>query len=145
MRRLKVILVVGLLALAFVSVWLFLGLRYAADYKRFQTQGTGYYSRVAAACQSILEQHPMPSVGLSPDPERAGWFSVPADQALPPTIRALNPDVLRVSTNRAYIGFRGAARLHWGIAWFQREDTTNCWALESVGPAERVLYVKYKN
>lgn len=146
MSRLKPVLVVGALSVALAGAWVCLGLRYASDYRRFRAQDNGYYSQVAEACEAILRQHPAPFVGLSPDPDpaRPGYFRVPADDALPRILGALAPDVLSISTNSAYVGFGGVARLHWGIVWLQDEDSSNCWTLISVGPAERVLYVKYQ-
>ena len=142
MPHLKPILLAGLLAIALAGVWLLLGLRYGAEYRGFQSRSTGYYAQLAESCDAILHEHPAPFLGLSSDAEWPGWFRLSEGAALPANIKALRPDVVRVSTNSAYLGFRRAATFAWGIVWSQREDKTNCWALESVGAGERVLYVK---
>ena len=142
MRHVKPILLAGLLVLALAGVWLLLGLRYGSEYKRFQSQSTEYYAQLAGSCEALLHEHPAPFLGLSSDPEWPGWFRLSAGAALPASIKELSPDIVRISTNSAYVGFRRTARVPWGIVWLQREDKTNCWALESVGPGERVLYVK---
>ena len=132
----------GLLVLALACAWLLLGLRYGADYKRFASQSAEYYARLAESCEALLHQNPAPFPGLSPDPEQPGWFRLPSGAALPASIKELSPDIVRVSTNSAYLGFRRTATFDWGIVWFQHEDKTNSWTLESVGAGERVLYVK---
>ena len=141
MPHLKPILLAGLLV-AMAGVWLLLGLRYGAEYNQFQSQSSGYYAQLAESCGAMLHEHPAPFLGLSSDAEWPGWFRLPDGAALPASIKALRPDIVRVSTNSAYVGFRRSATFAWGIVWFRHEDKTNCWALESVGAGERVLYVK---
>jgi len=136
------LIIAGLPMLAFAGVCLFLGLRYMSEYKRFGSRSTAYYSQIAELCEAVLHQHPRPFLGLSPDPEWKGWFRLPHSAVLPPGLRGLRPDVVRVSSNAAYFGFSRTARASWGIVWVQRDDQTNCSALELVGPGERVLCVK---
>ena len=142
MPHLKPILLAGLLVLALAGVWLLLGLRYGAEYKRFASQSDEYYARLAESCEALLHEHPAPFPGLSPDPEQPGWFRLPGGAALPASIKELSPDIVRVSTNSAFVGFDRAATFPWGIVWRQCDGKRNSWALEAVGPGERVLYVK---
>jgi hypothetical protein len=87
-----------------------------SKYHRFMAKGPTYYLQVARDCDPILKQHPVGSGALQPYRGLPGSFLLSAQNAsLPPTIRALQPDTIILSSNRVYVGF-GVGRLAWGLS-----------------------------
>ena len=117
----------------------------ASPYRRLHGRDAAYYSRLAHACDAVLQQHPhftkhaeasgkqLPTAMLWMDADNVVWEQVrlsPGDASLPDQIRKLHPDEVLLAPRRVFIGF-GVGRLGWSIIWEQDEMQTNTWTLQS--------------
>lgn len=96
-----------------------------------------YYSEVARACDSILNQHPVSSNDIV---KLHGQMMLPytirlsgRDASLPKIIKALHPDSILVSTNRVFIDISPERAGGFGVLWEQDEMRSNYWILKSSG------------
>ena len=114
-------------------------------YHRFHGRDPVYYSRLAHACDSVLQQHPdftkhsesatnqQPATMLWMDTDNVLWEQVrlsPKDASLPEPVRALHPDEVLLSPKRVCICF-GVGRAGWSITWEQDDMQTNLWIMQS--------------
>jgi len=146
MRPSRVILiVVAALAIAVAALAYFGPMGLGSPYRRFHSRDAAYYSRLAHACDSVLQQHPnftkhsqssakqQPPSTLWMDANDVVWEQVslsPRDASLPDPVRTLHPDEVLLAPKRVFIGF-GVGRLAWSIIWEQDEIETNKWTLKS--------------
>ncbi|EEF59022.1 hypothetical protein [Pedosphaera parvula] len=111
--------------------WLF-----DSKYSRFKSQNPKYHADFAAACDSILANHPL---GTNKYME----LSV-TDTSLAEIIRNLHPERIKVSTNWVWIWVDSSHTDGLSITWEPRDESqTNIWNL-IIGYGEgknKVVYV----
>jgi hypothetical protein len=148
MRAFKIILVLLAVIVTAVGVLFYFGpMGPRSPYWRFQSRDADYYSRLAHACDSLLQRHPNFVRHSEASSKEAGhaviWMDAndvvwdqtrltPSDPSLPDLVRALHPDEVLLAPNRVFIGF-GVGRLAWAIIWEQDDTQTNRWTLQSNG------------
>jgi len=106
---------------------------FQSSYVRFVGKDATYYREFAAACDSLLQQHPL---GTNDWVYRNGFRSPENsiqisrdDPSLPKMIRALGPEKVVLSPNRVFIGV-GVGRGGFGIIWAQ-DKGPNGWTLRT--------------
>jgi hypothetical protein len=109
---------------------------FSSPYLRFMARDAAYYSEIVHACDTVLQQHP---VG-SNDTVTLYGHTMPytiklsaGDASLPKAIRALNPDMILVSTNRVFIEIPPERMGGFTVFWEPDEMRSNYWALQSDG------------
>lgn len=132
MRIVRIILITlsipaAVCLVAVLALWLL-----KSPYLRFVDKDQKYYFRVARACDSILDQHPL---GTNE------FVRLPGDDAsVPSIIRDLHPSAITISSNRVHVmvGVRD-----FGMSWEAQNGDTNSWTLNvyTEGP-EKALYVE---
>jgi hypothetical protein len=146
MRGARVILILIVVGVAAVGALLYFSpVGPGSRYRRFHAQDSAYYSRLAHACDSVLQQHPqftkhsqasgkqLPALMLWMDANDVVWEQVrlsPQDASLPDAVRVLHPDEVLLAPKRVFLGF-GVGRVGWSIIWEQDEIQTNTWTLQS--------------
>ncbi len=135
MRTRRILLALGAIVIfCIVAVVLFIG---SSPYLRFTHKGIGYYSEVAHACDSVLQQHQVSSndtVTLNsgmvlPYTQKLSG----SDASLPKIIGALHPSEILVSSNRVFIEIPPERMGGFAVIWERDEMRTNYWALQSNG------------
>jgi hypothetical protein len=142
--RIILILIVAGVAVAGALIY-FSPVGPGSPYRRFHARDSAYYSRLAHACDSVLQQHPqfakhsqgsgkqLPASMLWMDANDVLWEQVrlsPQDPSLPDAVRALHPDEILLAPRRVFLGF-GVGRVGWSIIWEQDEIQTNTCTLQS--------------
>lgn len=129
-----------------------------SPYHRFHNHDVAYYSRLADACDTMLQQrtnytqHTKPATGGSEDgpfiwldANNVVWNDIrlgPDDPKLPEAVRALHPDEVLIQPDRVFIGF-GIGRMGWAVIWEQDEVNTKRWTLFSNAEgAVKTVYTK---
>lgn len=98
-----------------------------------QHKSTKFYTGLAAACDSVLSQHPMGT-------NEAIWISV-ADPSLPMPIRNMHPLKIQVNSNRVWMLLDSDSHAGIALAWEPSWTNKNVWVLDISGDApERVIY-----
>jgi hypothetical protein len=93
-----------------------------SKYRRFKNQNPKYHADVAAACDSMLANHPL---GTNQYME----LSV-TDASLPEIIRNLHPEKIKLSTNWVWIWVDSSRSDGLAITWEPRDEAhTNIWNL----------------
>ena len=92
-----------------------------------------YYAELAAACDSILEKHPLGT-------NEVIWIPV-TDTSLPAVVRRLHPLKLQVNPQRVWMLLDSDSRAGIGLEWHPKWDDTNVWELDIVAESlETVIY-----
>jgi hypothetical protein len=135
MRTRKIILALGAIVLFCIMAGGFFYL--SSPHLRFRHKSAGYYSEVAHACDSVLQQHP---VGSNDSVVFNSGMTLPytkalsvSDGTLPKIISALHPDMILISTNRVWIEIPPERMGGFVITWEPDDMRTNHWALQSGG------------
>jgi hypothetical protein len=109
----------------------------SSPYLRFRYKSTSYYSEVAHACDSVLQQHPVSSKDTATF--NSGMvlpytLSISlGDVSLPKIISALHPDMILVSTNGVWIEIPPGRTGGFAVTWGPDNLRTNHWALQAGG------------
>jgi hypothetical protein len=121
-------------------------------YGRFKRQTSNYYSQLARACDSLLQQNKNFSKraatasqnlnGVWMDSSNVLWNDVRisgADPSLPKQISSLHANKVFIEPNRVLIEF--GVRPDWVVIWGQSDTQTNTWTLVTNGEgSETILY-----
>jgi hypothetical protein len=104
-----------------------------SDYLRFTGRSADYYREFAAACELLLQQHP---IGTNDWAYKHGHklpqnaIQLPRkDPTVPKIIRALGPEDIILSSNRVHIAV-GVGRGGFGIVWEQDRGESG-WSLRT--------------
>lgn len=146
-RASKVLLfLVGFIVIISVALFFYFSeIGPGSRYHRFQNHDTKYYSRLARACDQLLQEHPnftkTDEKKVTSENYLYTWLDYkgvlwnqvrlsPKDSSIPGPIRDLKPDKVQLAPGRAFLCF-GESRLAWTIVWEQDDLQTNKWRLYS--------------
>lgn len=144
MTTAKIILALLLICLIGFGTFVYLNPDGLFAYGRFQRQSSSYYSQLAHACDSLLQQHKAfskhamtPSQDLSAawmDANNVLWDAVKIlgnDPSLPKPVRSLHAKRILIEPNRVLIEI--GLRPDFVIIWGRDEMQTNTWTLVTNG------------
>ena len=133
MRTFRIILVVAVVMAFVLGLFWLLPIMFESHYTRLQHKSGEYYAELAAACDSILVEHPLGTNGVI-------WIPV-TDPSLPKVVRDLHPIKLQVNPQRVWMLLDSNSRAGIGLEWQPKWDDTNLWKLDIVAESlETVIY-----
>lgn len=113
---------------------------FSSPYLRFMSKDRAYFSQLAHACDSILQQQPVSSkdtVTLYPGMVLSNTMKLSGhESSLPKIISRLHPDMILVSTNSVFIEIPPERMGGFGISWEKDDMRSNYWTLESNGDGQ---------
>ena len=131
MRLFRIILVITVF-LTFVLVgFLLLPTMFESHYIQLQHKSRDYYTAVAAACDSILEKHPLGT-------NEVIWIPV-TDPSLPKVVKDLHLIKLQINPQRVWMLLDSNSRAGIGLEWQPKWDETNVWKLDIVAESEETV------
>jgi hypothetical protein len=132
MRILRVLLIVVVVMASAIGALLFHPM-FQSHYIQLQHKSPEYYAELAAACDSILAEHPSGTNDTILIPV--------SDPSLPQVVRGLHPLRLQVSGQNVWMLLNSDSRVGIGLEWHPKVEDTNVWVMDIAAESlETVIY-----
>ena len=138
MRIFRILLIAFAAIVSIFGIFWLVSVVFESNYIRLQHKSSVYYAELAAACDSILANHPLAT-------NEVIWISV-KDGSLPKIVRDLHPVKIQVNAQRVWILLDNDSRAGIGLGWQPKWGDTNTWKLDIVAESlETVIYSTNKS